>query len=354
MHYRHLRLISKDHISSVWATGWLAAALWAGPLVNAGPVLAQVSSAPAYLEIPTGLALHMAIPPENPLTEAKVALGRELFSDPRLSRDRTVACATCHNPARAFTDGRAVSVGVFDRRGARSVPSLVNAGYGKSFFWDGRTTGLEEQVLRPIQDPNEMDMTLDEVVAWLRRDQRYTTLFQIAFERAPNGDDLARALASYVRTILSGDSPADRYLYGSGDGLSDRARQGLRLFRGKAGCANCHFGHLFTDENFHNTGIAWSDGEWLDDGRFGVTGQETDRGRFKTPTLREIARTAPYMHDGSITTLEDVVEFYDRGGNSNPYLDPQIRPLRLTEDEKLALLAFLGALGGEIREGIVR
>ncbi len=348
MRYRHLHLISKDHISSVWATGWLAAVLCAGS------ALAQIPSVPAHLEIPAGLDLHMPIPLGNPLTEAKVALGRELFVDPRLSRDRAMACATCHNPARAFTDGRALSVGVFGRRGARSVPSLVNRGYGKSFFWDGRTTNLEEQVLRPIQDPNEMDMTLDEVMAGLRRDQRYTALFQTAFERLPNSDDLARALASYVRTILSGDSPVDRYIYGSGDGLSDRARQGLRLFRGKARCANCHFGHIFTDEGFHNTGVAWSDGEWLDDGRFGVTGEESDRGRFKTPTLREIARTAPYMHDGSITTLEDVVEFYDRGGSSNPYLDPEIRPLSLTEDEKLALLAFLGALSGDVREGIVR
>ena len=292
------------------------------------------------------------MPPGNPLTEAKVALGRELFFEPRLSRDRAVACATCHDPTRAFTDGRAVSVGVFDRRGARSVPSLVNRGYGKSFFWDGRTTNLEEQVLRPIQDPTEMDMTLDEVVSGLRRDRHYTTLFQAAFERTPNRDDLGRALASYVRTILSGDSPVDRYMYGSGEGLSDQARRGLRLFRGKARCANCHFGHIFTDEDFHNTGVAWSDGEWLDDGRFEVTGEETDRGRFKTPTLREVARTAPYMHDGSIATLEDVVEFYDRGGNSNPYLDPQVRPLRLTGDEKRALLAFLRSLSGEVQEGI--
>jgi len=229
---------------------------------------------------------------------------------------------------------------------------LINRGYGESFFWDGRTTNLEEQVLQPLQDPNEMDMTLDEVVSRPRRDQRYTALFQTAFERAPNRDDLALALASYVRTIVSGDSPVDRYIYGSGGGLSDQARRGLRLFRGKARCANCHIRHIFTDEDFHNTGVAWSDGEWLDDGRFGVTGEETDRGRFKTPTLREVARTAPYMHDGSLATLEEVVDFYNRGGNANPYLDPILEPLDLSDEEKRALVAFLGSLSGSIREGI--
>ena len=346
MPYRYLQVVSNNHARPVWATGWLAAVLCAAPVV------AQTSSASARPKIPAGLDLYMPIPPGNPFTRAKVALGRELFSEPRLSRDQAVACITCHDPARAFTDGRTVSVGVFERRGPRNVPSLVNRGYGKFFFWDGRTTSLEEQVLRPIQDPDEMDMTLDEVVSWLQRDQRYTTLFQTVFGRAPNRDDLARALASYVRTILSGDSPVDRYMYGSGDGLSDQARRGFRLFRGKAGCANCHFGHMLTDESLHNTGVAWSDGEWLDDGRFGVTGEETDRGRFKTPTLREVARTAPYMHDGSIATLEDVIEFYDRGGNENPYLDGDIRALNLTEEEKAALVAFLRSLSGTVQEGI--
>jgi cytochrome c peroxidase len=143
----------------------------------------------------------------------------------------------------------------------------------------------------------------------------------------------------------------DRYIYGSGDGLSDQARRGLRLFRGKARCANCHIRHIFTDEDFHNTGVAWSDGEWLDDGRFGVTGEETDRGRFKTPTLREVARTAPYMHDGSLATLEDVVDFYNRGGNPNPYLDPILEPLDLSPVEKEDLVVFLRALTGRVQEG---
>ena len=335
----------------------LASATLVAVLLPTDAVASQVSPAPQHPQPPLGLDLYMRVPDDNPLTPAKVALGRMLFFDSLLSEDQSLACATCHDPGRAFTDGRPVSVGVFGRRGTRNVPTLVNRTYGASFFWDGRITTLEEQVLQPIQDPKEMDITVGEVVVRLEHDRVYSDLFQTAFGREVNDGDLAKALASFVRTILSGDGPIDRHLNGDRDALTERQLQGLRLFRGKGNCTACHLGPTFSDEQFHNTGVAWSDGEWLDDGRFGVTGEETDRGRFKTPTLREIARTAPYMHDGSITTLEDVVEFYDRGGSSNPYLDPairplRIRPLRLTADEKRALLAFLSSLSGEVQEGI--
>ena len=330
----------------------LASATLVAVLLPTDAVASQVSPAPQHPQPPLGLDLYMRVPDDNPLTPAKVALGRMLFFDSLLSEDQSLACATCHDPGRAFTDGRPVSVGVFGRRGTRNVPTLVNRTYGASFFWDGRITTLEEQVLQPIQDPKEMDITVGEVVVRLEHDRVYSDLFQTAFGREVNDGDLAKALASFVRTILSGDGPIDRHLNGDRDALTERQLQGLRLFRGKGNCTACHLGPTFSDEQFHNTGVAWSDGEWLDDGRFGVTGEETDRGRFKTPTLREIARTAPYMHDGSITTLEDVVEFYDRGGSSNPYLDPAIRPLRLTADEKRALLAFLSSLSGEVQEGI--
>jgi len=154
-----------------------------------------------------------------------------------------------------------------------------------------------------------------------------------------------------VRTILSGDAPIDRYMNGERDALSEQARQGLRLFRGRANCTACHLGPSFTDEQFHNTGIAWRDGAWLDPGRFAITGEEDDHGAFKTPTLRDVVRTAPYMHDGSLATLEDVIEFYDRGGNANPFLDEELRSLHLTKDEKAALMAFLQALSGAVQEG---
>jgi len=323
----------------------LAVALLVGPV---SPLVSQAAWRPI---VPLGLDLYMPVPEDNPLTSEKVELGRKLFSDPILSRDKSLACAGCHDPERGFTDGRAVSVGVFGRVGTRSVPTLVNRAYGSSFFWDGRTSSLEEQVLQPIQDPKELDMTLKDVVERLRHDRKYSELFQAVFGRIPTHVDLAKALASYVRTILSGDSSFDRYLNGERDALSEREREGLRIFRSKGNCTACHVGPNFTDERFHNTGIAWRDGELLDPGRFEVTGKEDDRGAFKTPTLREIAQTAPYMHDGSVATLEEVIEFYNRGGNTNLYLDPELRPLHLTAEEKKSLLAFLKSLSGTVQEG---
>lgn len=309
--------------------------------------LAQTAQRP---EVPLGLDAYMPVPEDNRLTPKKVALGRKLFGDTQLSRDRSVACATCHDPERAFTDGRRVSVGVSGRKGTRNVPALINRGYGAAFFWDGRVSALEEQVLRPIRDANEMDMTLEEVVARLEHARDYRKQFRAVFSREVNAEDLARALASYVRTILSGDSPVDRYVNGERDALSEKECQGLAIFRGKGNCAACHLGPSFTDERFHNTGVAWRNGALLDLGRFVVSGNDADRGAFKTPTLREVARTAPYMHDGSLTTLEDVIELYDRGGNPNPHLDPELHLLRLSPEEKQALVAFLKSLTGTVAE----
>jgi cytochrome c peroxidase len=296
--------------------------------------------------VPLGLDLYMPVPASNPLSPEKVWLGRRLFFDRRLSRDKSLSCAGCHDPAKVFTDGKALSEGVFHRRGTRNVPTLTNRGYGSTFFWDGRASTLEEQVLQPIQNPLEMGMTVEEVMARLLRDRHYRAQFQQAFGREVNREDLARALASYVRSILSGDSPYDRYLNGTPDALSAEAREGLRIFRGKGNCITCHVGPNLTDERFHNTGVAWRDGKLTDPGRFAVTEKDQDRGAFKPPTLREVARTAPYMHDGSIATLEGVIDYYDRGGNRNPGLDAEIRPLHLSSDEKKNLIAFLHCLNG--------
>ena len=306
----------------------------------------------AEIRLPLGLDLYRPIPEDNPVTAEKVKLGKKLFGDKLLSRDHSLACKGCHQPKRAFTDGRAKAVGVYGRQGLRSVPSLVNRAYGRAFFWDGRTSTLEEQVVKPIESESEMDMTVGEAVDRLKRKSRYRKMFQQAFHREPNGEDLARALASYVRTIYSGDSPFDRYIYGNRGALSDQQRRGLRIFRGNGNCTACHIGPTFSDEDFHNTGVAWREGKLRDEGRFAITGEIEHKGAFKTPTLREIARTSPYMHDGSLATLADVIDFYVDGGRKNPNLDPEIRLLKLNGGEKAALIAFLRSLTGRVSDGI--
>ena len=300
---------------------------------------------------PLGLDLYRPIPEDNPVTAPKVKLGKKLFSEKLLSRDRSLACKGCHQPKRAFTDGRAKAIGVYGRQGNRNVPTLVNRAWGESFFWDGRIPTLEEQVIQPILAKLEMDLTLEETVERLRAKRRYRKDFKKVFDRAVNGEDLAKALAAYVRTIQSGDSPYDRYLFGNRDALSERSLKGLKLFRGKGNCSACHVGPTLSDEEFHNSGVAWKDGGFVDDGRYAVTKREEDRGKFKTPTLREVARTAPYMHDGSLTTLTAVVDFYSDGARKNPNLDPELHPLNLSDEEKAALIAFLQALSGQISDG---
>ena len=274
----------------------------------------------AALTVPLGLDLYMPVPEDNPLTAEKIELGRRLFFDRRLSRDGSISCSSCHDPDRAFSDGRALAVGVFGRTGRRNSPALINLGYGRLFFWDGRVAALEDQVLKPIEDPNEMDLPLAQACS------------RVGLDAAT----MARALACFVRSTLSGDSPYDRFINGDRAALTAEQQLGLQIFRGKGNCTACHVGPNFTDENLHNTGVAWRNGKLADEG--------AGQGRFKTPTLREVGRSAPYMHDGSLATLEDVVEFYDAGGRANPSLDLEIRRLNLSTAEKRALVGFLGAL----------
>jgi cytochrome c peroxidase len=294
----------------------------------------------AALVIPLGLDLYMPVPADNPITAEKIELGRRLFNDRRLSRDGTVACSSCHDPDHAFSKPDAISPGVFGRRGRRNAPAVINRGWGRSFFWDGRAATLEEQVLNPIEDPNEMDLPIAEA------SQRVGVSPQ----------RMSRALATYVRSIMSGNAPYDRYVNGDRTALSAEAQAGLKVFRDKGNCTACHVGPNLTDEEFHNTGIAWvglagrsEQAEvFRDEGRAAISGKPEERGAFKTPTLREIERSAPYMHDGSLGSLDEVVDYYDRGGNRHVLVDPEVRPIGLTASEKHALTAFLRSLSGKI------
>jgi cytochrome c peroxidase len=296
-------------------------------------VLAVIAAAGEKpLAVPLGLDAYVPRPEENPLTADKVALGRKLFFDKRLSRDGSIACATCHDPAMAFSDAKPVALGVGGRKGTRRSPRIVNRAYGKTFFWDGRAGSLEEQVGGPIANPLEMDLPVAEASSRAGLDE--TTL--------------RNALASYVRTILAGDSPYDRYVAGERTALTADAIAGLKVFRGKAGCIACHLGPNLTDERFHNTGIGTSD-----DGREKFSGKVEDKGAFKTPSLRQVAMTPPYMHDGSLATLEDVVDHYNKGGRMSAQLDSEIHELNLTDAEKRALVIFRNSLSGTVREGWV-
>lgn len=326
-------------------------ALCAGQEVGASGEAAGRGEGLLELRPLAGLDAYLPTPGGAPLTTASVALGRRLFFESKLSADGSLSCASCHRPDRAFTDSVPVSQGVHGVRGVRNTPTLVNAAWGRAFFWDGRTATLEEQVLRPVQDVREMASHLPEVVAALRADTGYARAFDAAYGAPPSEEMLARALAAYVRTIRAGASRYDLFRSGESGALTAEESAGYRLFVGKAHCATCHVGPTLTDQRFHNTGIAWRDGDPVDAGRYAVTRAPADAGAFKTPTLREVARTAPYMHDGSLRTLEDVLDFYDRGGHPNPYLDADIRPLRLNVEEKRALVAFLRALTGTVAEG---
>jgi len=283
------------------------------------------------------------LPAPNPVNAEKVALGRRLFFDNRLSVDEWLSCASCHDPAHGFSDSRKLSVGVLGQRGKRHAPTLLGRGMGESQFWDGRAATLEEQVLQPILNPEEMGMTMETLLPRLHRDPAYRDLSR---------ESLADALAGYVRTIRSENSPYDLFLSGWPIMISDLQLEGLRLFQGKAQCYICHSGKQFTDESFHNTGVAWHEGALQDEGRPAITAKPYHRGAFKTPTLREVGLRGPYMHDGSLLTLEEVIDYYDRGGNQNPYLDENIVPLHLSQEEKKALLEFLrSGLAGSMRDG---
>jgi cytochrome c peroxidase len=319
---------------------------------------------------------NIYVPSDNQQTPERIALGRKLYFDTRLSRDGTVSCATCHDVSRGFTDRRPVSEGV--GIGRRSAPTTMNAAMFQSMFWDGRAPTLEEQAKLPILNPVEMGHPDGaSAVKALEADPTYVGLFQKAYGRAPNYEDVGRAIASFERTLVFLDAPFDKYVAGDANAISPAAQRGLVLFGGKARCVSCHMMNasnpLGTDNLFHNIGVSartknfeelarqgleavkqGSDDRALDHlalatdlgelGRFIITRNRGDIGAFKTEQLRNVGITAPYMHDGSLHTLWDVVDHYNKGGETNPYLDGGIEPLNLSESEIDDLVAFLFSL----------
>jgi len=322
-------------------------------------ILASCGRAPGDQAIGPAIQIDapLGLPPvPAPVTAAAVALGRKLFFDPKLSADSTVSCASCHDPARAFADGQRFSSGVGKQQGRRNAPTVLNAVYAAAQFWDGRAKTLEEQAAGPIANPVEMNLPHGECVDRLARDASYPAMFAKAFgDPAISMGRVQKAIAAFERTMVSGNSPFDRYFYG-GDksAMPESAVRGMAIFmdRERGNCATCHLAGpqsaLFTDGLFHNLGAGLSpEGELTDLGRFETTKIETDKGAFRTPSLRNVALTAPYMHDGSLKTLRAVVDFYAGGGSSNPHLDKEMKPLPLTGRDRDDLVAFLNALTGE-------
>jgi cytochrome c peroxidase len=340
--------------------GWVGANLLLASLAsvcgcNEGSS-ARPTGAAAAIVLPLGLP-PVPIPADNPPTASSIVLGRRLFYDANLSKDNSISCSSCHDPQRGFADPRERSIGVGGSTGLRHAPSLLNAAYFPLLFWDGRAASLEAQVGVPMADPLEMNQAHKAALAKLRSDPSYKRLFRNAF-----GSDqitmkrVENALASFERTLLSGNSPFDQYQYqGRKDALSGAQIRGLAAFEDprRGNCASCHTISpkyaLFTDGEFHNTGEGVGDNEdSLDPGRYRVTRLEKDRGSFLTPSLRNVALTAPYMHDGKLKTLKDVVDFYAGKGNSNPYLDERIARIELSGQERSDLVEFLKSLTGEM------
>ena len=306
-------------------------------------IVTPVASAGDFaLKLPRGLQEQAAyVPDDNPLTPEKIALGKQLFWDKRWSRNGTVACVSCHDPGHGWADPRRFSLRFDGKPTPRHSPTLVNRLFSDTQQWAGTRASLEDQALKAS------DQTPELLVKNLGTIPEYQTAFRKVFRTELNPDGVAKAIAAYERTILSGNSPYDRFRAGEASALSASARRGLALFEGKARCVTCHAGFNFTDESYHNIGVGMDRSD-PDLGRYTVTKREEHKGAFKTPTLRDVARHPPYMHDGSVASLAEVMALYNRGGTPNTWLSGEIRPLGLTSEEQVDLVAFLETLTGEI------
>ena len=277
--------------------------------------------------------------------DPKVELGKKLFFDPILSKTGTVSCASCHKPEHGFADDKPTSEGINGQKGDRNTPTCFNTAHLKFLFWDGRAQSLEEQALGPIKNPKEMGESIKGILTKLNNDPKYVTEFAIAFNQTPiNTSQIIHAIAEFERTLISKDSDYDRFVAGDKKALSVSAKHGMDLFFGKAMCVACHKGPDFTDGDFHNIGLPITN----DVGRSAVSITGKDTRKFKTPTLREVANTAPYFHSGQFETLEAVITLYNAGGGEDGYKDPLKKPLNLNEQEQEDLVAFLKSLSGRL------
>ncbi len=294
--------------------------------------------------------LRPAAPPapsNNATTPPRTDLGQKLFFDPRLSGSGWISCATCHNPSLGWSDGLALGVGEGMKKLKRHTPTILNSAYNKLQMWDGRFASLEEQALGPIGSADEMNMDMGMLVERLQAIGGYKPLFERAYPgEGITKETIAKAIAAYERTIVSGESPFDRWQKGNAGAVSAAARRGFELFAGKGNCVACHQGHNFSDDGFHNVGVKGLEG-FDDPGRFAKVAVNVMRGAHKTPSLRDVAITAPYMHNGAYSSLHQVVEMYNRGGDAKEYLDPNIKPLNLTAREVDDLVEFMKSLTGK-------
>jgi len=320
---------------------WLGtAALAAVPFM-----ILQAQQKPAVFVVPRGLP-PLVWPKDNPYTPAKAELGRLLYFDKRISADGSLSCASCHHPSKGFTDQSAVSTGIKGQKGGVSAPTVINRAYGMLQFWDGRAASLEAQAVGPMANPIEMGSQHPAVVSTLKNIPGYRTRFKAVFGTEEfTLDHVAMAIATFERTVLSGNAPYDKYKLGNKTAMNASQIRGMDVFFNKAKCDQCHEGASFTLSAFHNLGVGQDKAD-PHPGRFAVSKKAEDFGAFKTPTLREIEHTFPYMHDGSLKTLEEVVDYYDKGGIPNKNLDERIKKLNLTAQDKTDLVAFMKALSG--------
>ena len=317
---------------------WSAALLLVATLLSSAGAAATQSK----MKLPLGLDPDATyIPDENPSTPEKIALGKKFFWDKRWSVSGTVACVSCHPSDHGWSDPRQFSINFAAKPTPRHAPTLVNRLFSDRQLWTGLRPSLEEQALKDSNRTDEM------VVKNLGAIPAYQAEFRKVFGTDLNPDGVAKAIAAYVRTIVSGNAPYDRFKAGDKSALTVGAQRGLALFEGKAHCVRCHAGFNFTDEGYRNIGVGMDKAE-PDLGRYTVTKNEADKGAFKTPTLRDADKRGPYMHDGSAGTLEEVVAFYNRGGVKNPWLSQDIAPLGLSTQEQADLVMFLHALTGQI------